>query len=353
MQINKITSFASDISKKAGSAVLNNKPDGKKLSEGLRKVNKFVEGESYNPGRGAYYLLMGGCVIAPRLLQAREPDEFREILTRDVITVLTILFAMKGLKSGMCASAQKKAGMVLVSDTVGKNAGKLKRLSGYFNPEGGISALNSQEILARYSGIKSKDELANMLSTVDKEGGNIAKMFSIEKNEGIIQKIKNGLTGKTSKETPLYDAAKKMFGGDFSSKTNAELINQVKEITEKSGSAYEGMKEIIGSNALESTVGEAANSVKEGILNGKKNPLTYYARNLSSNFTTLSLAITAGFLGFGLPKFNEKLTKKRHLNQPEMTSSNRITQTKPEQKQGSVYNVINANDTFKNFSIKA
>lgn len=322
MLINKVSSLASETSRKVGEAILNNKPDGAKLSNGLRKVNNFLQGESYNPGRGAYYALMGGCVILPRLVQAREPDEFREILTRDVITVLTILFAMKGLKSGMCSAAQKSAGFTLVKDAVGKNATKLQRLGGYLNPEGGITALDSKEILARYSNIKDKESLINLMSTVDKEGGDLAKMFSIEKRSGIMDKIRGKLPflKKTEKETPLFDAAVKMFGEDFGNKSNSELIDAVRNITTDSKVAREGLEDIVGSKALRGgaldIVEGAGEEIKEGILNGKNNPITYFARNLASNFETLSLAITAGFLGFGLPKINEKLTMKKHLNKP-------------------------------------
>lgn len=322
MLINKVSSFAADASKKAGNAILNNRPDGAKLSNGLRKVNNFLQGESYNPGRGAYYALMGGCVILPRLMQAREPDEFREILTRDVITVLTILFAMKGLKSGMCSAAQKSAGFTLVKDAVGKNATKLQRLGGYLNPEGGITALDSKEILARYSNIKDKESLVKIMGTVDKEGGDLAKMFSIEKRQGLFDKMREKVPflKKAQKETPLYDAAVKMFGGDFSGKTNSELIDTVKNITADSKIAREGLEDIVGSGALYGgsldIIENAGEEIKEGILNSKNNPITYFARNLASNFETLSLGITAGFLGFGLPKINEKLTMKKHLDKP-------------------------------------
>ena len=156
MQINKISQAATKVSKKVGEVILSNKPSQAGAKKVLEKANKFLQGESYNPGRGAYYLLMGGFVIAPRLLKAREPDEFREILTRDTVTVLTILFAMKGLQSGMCNLAQKKSGLVLVKDLVGKDAKKLQRLKGYLNPEGGILPLGSDEIAARYSRYHSK-----------------------------------------------------------------------------------------------------------------------------------------------------------------------------------------------------
>ncbi len=360
MQINSITSAVSKGATKIGKTILDAKPEGAKLGNQLKKVNNFIQGESFNPGRGAYYFLMGGCVIAPRLVQAREPDEFREILTRDIVTVLTILFAMKGLKSGMCTAAQKKAGIPLVEDLVGKNASKLQRLKGYLNPNGGITALDSTEINSRYSRIFTKDELVNTLQTVDKEGGNIADMFSVELKGGFISKL-----FKKEKKTPLFDAAKEMFGEDFTSKSNEELIKIVQNITPENQKAMEGLEKIIGSKPygeeafckeLEAGAREAYNEImrqerkangympktsdsfikaekrannasdefrqnkiaglKQGILNGENNPITYYARNIAANFETLSLAITAGFLGFGLPKFNEQLTMKKHLNKP-------------------------------------
>lgn len=340
MQINKITSLAGDASKKVGKAILNNKPDGAKLSNGLKKVNNFLQGESYNPGRGAYYALMGGFVIAPRLMQAREPDEFREILTRDIVTVLTILFAMKGLKSGMCTAAQKNAGLVLVKDTVGKNADKLKRLGGYLNPDGGIIALDSKEIISRYSRFDDKDSFVKTLKTLDKEGGDLAKVFNIENQKGMFAKIKEHIPflNRKEKQTPLLDTAKKMFGDDFSGKTNAELIEAVQNITPKNKTAFEGLEDLIGSKAL-GIAEEGKENIKKGILNSKDNPLTNYARNISANFETLSLAITAGFLGFGLPKFNEKLTAKKHMDKPG-TATKRAAQPTGGCAHGQIYQSI-------------
>src|SRR5699024_4970771 len=124
---------------------------------------------------------------------------------RDIITVLTILLAMKGLKSGMCTAAQKKAGIPLVEDLVGKNANKLQRLKGYLNPNGGITELESNEINSRNSRIFTQDELVKTLEMIDKEGGSIADMFSVETKDSFISKLFT-----KPKKTPLLDAAKEM-----------------------------------------------------------------------------------------------------------------------------------------------
>ncbi len=322
MLINKIGANLSKVSKKVGKAVLSESADASKTKKVLEKANNFLQGEGYNPGRGAYYLLMGGFVVAPRLLKAREPDEFREILTRDVTTVATILFAMKALQSGMCSLAQKKSGITLVKDTVGK-ANPLKRLLGFFNPEGGITALASDDIIARYSRFQDRDSFVKTLNTLDSEGGSIAKLFNIENKKGISS------LWKKNAEKPMYKAAQKIFGENFAKKTNEELINSIKNINlEKASGAREGLEELLGSSALKIKGGEV-----KGILNSKSNPITNYARGISANFNTISLIITAAFLGFGLSKINEIFTTKRHLDKPGTTPNKGVRPQQPQSTQ--------------------
>ena len=306
---NNLIADISTATKKLGAKITSNRPDEAKTSKILRGINNFVEGESYNPGRSAYYALITSCVLVPRLIQAREPDEFREIATRDAITILTILFAMKGLKTGMCSFAQKKNGLVLIKDHMGKEAGKLTRLRGYFKANNGIDPLGKDDIIARYSNIKNKDQLVNMMTMVDKEGGDLSKMFSMETNKGFLSKI-NPFKKNKNAETPLFDAAKKIFGDDFSKQTNEEMINTVRNIAPDNAKAREGLDELIGIKAA-----DGKDTIK-GVLNNDKNPITKYARNVSAWFETISLALVAGFLGFGLPKFNEQFTKRKHINKP-------------------------------------
>ncbi len=350
MQVNRISQIGKDASSYIGKKLLSKKPDEQKIKKGLNAINNFVQGEGHNPGRCAYYTLISAFVLAPRLMEAREPDEFREILTRDVITILTILFAMKGLKSGMCMAAQKKGGIPLVKDLVGKNAGKLKRLKGYLNPEGGIIAYGTDEIAARYSRMYDKESLVNAMELVDKEGGSIAKMFSIEKKKGVLTKIKETIFNKPEKaETPLYNAGKKIFGEGFENKSNQELLDILKNVTQDQKEAYEGLVDVVGTSKL-NIVSEAGEAIdKVGILNSDANPLTRYAKNISANFETLSLALTAGFLGFGLPRFNEVFTRNKHLNKPASPSNKRPVPAKNTQSIGQIHNLIAKNKKMSAF----
>ena len=248
-------------------------------------------------------------------------------------------------------------GFSLVSDTVAKDASKGKRLLGYLNPDGGISALSSAEIATRYSNIKTQDQLVNMMTVVDKEGGSVAKMFDVEHQEGFLSKITKKipfLSGKKEKETPLFDAAKKMFGEDFGTKSNQELIEAVRNITPDNAKALEGLEDVVGSTALCKTADEieatAKTAAKKGVLNDKNNPLTYYARNIAANFETLSLALTAGFLGFGLPRLNEVMTMKKHLDKP-TTNPERVSNPVGGCSNGQIFSTIKSKDvkTFQSF----
>lgn len=293
MQISNIRQGTKVFAENLGKTILDNGKKTEAARNVVQKANKFIQGEGYNPGRGAYYFLMSACVVGPRLLRARDDDEKREILTRDVTTITTILFAMKALQAGMCSVAQRKTGLPLVHDAV-KNQNIGKRILGYLNPEGGIMPFTSDEVIARYSRFQDRDSFVKALKTIDKEGGKISKVFNLESKKG---------------ERPMYIAAQKLFGENFLEKSNNELIECAQNSTSKS--ALEGLEKLIGSKAVGSTEG-----VEAGILNNKDNPITKYARNISARFNTLSLAITAGFLGFGISKINEFITSKRHLNKP-------------------------------------
>lgn len=348
MQINRIAPKISQGVSKLGSYINNPNNTNKFAHKVINAVNNFVQGEGYNPGNGAYYTLITAFVLAPRLLQAREPDEFREIATRDIATILTILFAMKGLKSGMCSAAQRSSGLVMVKDAVDKNTGKLKRVLGYLNPMGGVTALGSDDILSRYSNIQTQNSLANMMKTVSKEGGDLAKMFAIETRENSFIRFCKSVIGKKTKR-PLYDAAKKMFGEGFEKLSNEELINKVKNITPESRDAADGLLAVVGSHAFD-TVSKVGDDVKlDGILNGKANPFTNYARTISSRFETLSLAIVASFLGFGLPKINEQLTMKKHLDKPGGRTNKR--EAKPENAIFDSHIVLNSLKTNKSLNL--
>ena len=171
-----------------------------------------------------------------------------------------------------------------------------------------------------------------------------AKMFNIENKKGILSGIKSAIFKKDS-EKKLYNAGVKIFGEGFENKENKVLIDAVKNAT---GEAVDGLEEVIGSKA----VGKEGNI--EGILTNSDNPVTAFARGISAKFNTLSLGITAGFLGYGLAKINEAMTKKKHLNKPGTNPAPRSSEPEKVVLNTPILNSLQANNNnaFSNFNFK-
>ena len=94
----------------------------------------------------------------------------------------------------------------------------------------------------------------------------------------------------------LYNAAKKVFG-DVIEKKDLRVDDLAKVLADSSDK--------IDKNAVDELL---------GVLNDtKKNPLLKFGNKINAVFETISLAIVTAFLGFGLPKINELVIKKKYL----------------------------------------
>ncbi len=247
------------------------------------KLNNFAEGRGINIGRSAFLVLIASCTLIPRFLQARDDDERSEIIRRDVTTILTISFAMKALKAGACQLMAKKSGIPLTFTNIPENANKFKKALGYFQQKG-TTAFSAEDISANYANIDNKETLTRMLEFVDKNNGNIGKFATFDKAKA----------GKNKADGPLYTAFKKLLGNDFDfSKQNKEIIDAI-SAKDNNDAAFADI-----SNVLKDT---------------KTNPISKFAKGIGAIFETASLAAVTGFLGFGLPKLNEKLTKDKYFD---------------------------------------
>lgn len=283
MQINKI---ASAIGQQMSSGVTKIGRAVQKPDSFVQKANKFVEGRGMNPGRSAFLALVYSCTLIPRLLKARDKDERLEILRRDLVTVTTICFAMKALKAGSCQIAAKKTGLPLVDPVSLKDANPFVKALGYFQ-ERGATAYSADDIAVNYSNVKGKDMLTRFLTFVDENNGNVGKVLTFDR-------AKTSIFGKKTPDGPLTKASKKLLGNKFDfTQSGSDIINAINKLDENNA----GFK-----------------AIEEALKNDKSNPVTRFGQGVSSKFETASLVAVAGFLGFGLPKLNEKLTKDKYFN---------------------------------------
>lgn len=245
------------------------------------KVNKFTEGRGINPGRGAFLALISICTLVPRFLQARDTDERSEIVRRDVTTIVTITFAMKAIKAALSALMAKKSGLPLTFTNIPDNANPLKKALGYFQQKG-TTAFSAEDITANYANIDGKETLTRFLGFVDDNKGNVGKVLTFDRAKG------------SKGDGALTQAAKKLLGENFDfTKSGKEIIAAVQS-KDASNSAFSEL-----SNILKDT---------------NANPISKFGKGINAKFETVALIAVASFLGFGLPKLNEKMTKDKYLS---------------------------------------
>ncbi len=237
--------------------------------------------------------IMGFGIILPRTIQAKDKYDREEILRRDITTCTTMCFAEKELRKGFSKLNENSSGFVLASKEKGfENKSIQKKLFDYIRPIKGVKLLTTDQIVSKYSGIdKYKDGIKGFCDFIDGQGGNLGKVFSInEESKNIVQNL-------LSKE-----------GKDISTADNSVI------------------KEVIGKASGSDEVKNLTNLFKE-----KNNPWVKKAKTLNARFTALSvLVLVPVFLGFLLPKINEKATKKRikeeqENNQLKLNTSKSVT----------------------------
>ncbi len=283
----RIDNIAPKISNAVGQNLVKLGQAAQKNGSVVDRLNKFTEGRGMNPGRGAFLALIFSCTLIPRFLKARDIDEKSEILRRDVTTILTITFAMKAIKAGLSDLMAKKKGLPMTFTNIPDDAPWYKKALGYFQQKG-RTAFSAEDITANYANIDGKDTLTRMLGFVDDNKGDVGKVLTFDRaNPG-------SFFGKKQTDGPLTLAAKKLLGEDFDfSKPGKEIIAAINE-KDSSNAAFN----------------EISNILKDV----KTNPVSQFAKGIGSKFETVALLAVVAFLGFGLPKLNEKLTKNKYLD---------------------------------------
>ena len=308
-------------------------------NESADKIFKLYEPTGANNSFMGLVTLMFGMVIAPRVLTAakRNPndkeatkDEITEILCRDLITVLTILFALKSTNSLIGAAATKLTGIPMttkpyqslfdnsikgfknkVLDFMSNPLDKLrtigKNILDTLHPTGGVRLSTNDENTSKFSNY-TFDCMAKILNCVEEEKGDKNKVFE-KIVDGAIEKCKKALNGDEKKGifgiTERIRLAANKNGGGIKSlvveKENLEtIIENLKQLKEK---GIEGLED------LEKNTGEALNA----FLNDKNNSLVKSTKRLNAFLRTMALAIESGFLGWGLPALNQKRLERKYL----------------------------------------
>ncbi len=281
------------------------------------KLNDHIEFDGCNLPFAVFMTVLFGAVLLCRYAAARDKDERREILTRDSITIGTLVFARPPLKKAFAKLSQKSTGLALsINPKKYSEFNPLKKLYSYLQPEGGIKVMTSNDIASKYTTKGYKNGFADLLRFVENEGGNSQKMIS--------------------KDKTLSDAVKKAF----------ESVSKDKKFEEAS---VDEMIKVFDKGHKSQT-----KEVKElySLLESDKNPIIKKAKSVNSSFDFVTtFLIVPTMLGFVLPKMLEhRLKQSRKAAAAEAKADNESQQ--PSVNVQSFLNTMNKSNSqaFKSFT---
>lgn len=316
MNISKITQPISAFAKNAAPKITGALQDDTKLAS---KAFKLFEPNGADNSFFGLATIMTAFVLIPRIKSAlkRNPDnkeatkdEIKEILFRDVQTILIMLFGLKSLNSLIGNISTKITGVPIVNKPYKKVfdksvqgiGNKLKNLGSNilatFNPIGGSKALDSATINRNYANFESKEEVVKLLNNVENCGG---------KKEKVFEKIKKSVIKSLDEKDKLHKTGR-LYWKDGTA-VNQGSLDKIKEVKKY----FEDLKlEDFIKNGLDK---DYENYLKEALNNEETNVLAFGANVVNSALKFLALGIEVGYLGFGMPKLNQKRLEKKYLSE--------------------------------------
>ena len=165
----------------------------------------------------------------------KDLSELKEILVRDTISSLTVVFAVPILTKIFVNMYENKLGFILTKKPTEQRTGFQKVLD-VLNPYSNLEVLSMADLDSIYGNIDSKAKLLNFANFVDKNGGDLEKILS--KSENVkemfneqtfkLESIKN-LT-KLEKNKKILDLFKNIEASD--PKAKHDLISKLMKGTE-------------------------------------------------------------------------------------------------------------------------
>lgn len=160
------------------------------------KLHELLEYTGYNFSKTTFALLATLGLLLPRGKRAwdraqidengkRDMTEINEILLRDTVSSLSVVFAVPLLTKMMVRSYEDKLGFILTNRASdGKNA--FRRAMDVINPYSDLEVLSVADLDAIYGNIDSKAKLLNFTKFVNSKGGDLEKIISKSENSNVM-----------------------------------------------------------------------------------------------------------------------------------------------------------------------
>lgn len=160
------------------------------------KLHELLEYTGYNFSKTTFALLATLGLLLTRGKRAwdraqidengkRDMTEINEILLRDTVSSLSVVFAVPLLTKMMVRSYEDKLGFILTNRASdGKNA--FRRAMDVINPYSDLEVLSVADLDAIYGNIDSKAKLLNFSKFVNSKGGDLEKIISKSENSNVM-----------------------------------------------------------------------------------------------------------------------------------------------------------------------
>ena len=267
-------------------------------SNTLQKVGKAFEFDGYNMPFASLATVCFGGVLLPRMITARDENEYKEVFVRDFTTIVVLLFCRKAIQNVVSKACSKLSGLALLKYP-DKHQGFLKQAYNYLRPEKGVSALSSSDLKSKYTNIdKFNNGIVDFCQFVKKSGGDVAKLFKSDKN-----------IAKAAGDA--YKAAN--VGGDFATASSDKIIDAFTKLQNQKSSALNGVYDYFKND---------------------KNGIVKKARVMNSSFDFVAtFLLVPGFLGYALPQLMEKDIKNKYKNNPYKDEQKVVPKVEPKTEQ--------------------
>lgn len=205
------------------------------------KAQELLEYTGYNFTKTTFACLSSFGLLLPRGKRAwdraaidengkRDMTEINEILFRDTISSLSVVFAVPMLTKMLVRTFEDKVGFILTNKaSEGKNL--FQKVTDIINPYSDLQVLSVAELESIYGNIDSKAKLMNFAKFVDSKGGDLEKILSKSDNAKelfnektfTLDSIKN--EARQTKNNKIIDLFKKIETNDPKAKN--ELISKL------------------------------------------------------------------------------------------------------------------------------
>lgn len=213
----------------------------------------------------------------------KDVSEIKEIVIRDPISALSVVFAVPLLTRAMVNAYEKASGFLLINHMQDEGSG-LKKILNYLNPYNSISVLSNRELDALYGKIDSHSKLVNVCEYLSNKGADLEKIFS-----------------KATDKAEIFN--EKTFTLNSIRETAKQMTDSKAALNYKNGKILDLLK--TADAPMQSKMVEAL------LPNMKKNKALGVAKTLNALPFFLNLVVISPFiLGVVIPKYTYALTRK-------------------------------------------